>query len=141
MINRLADAGTAILVTTHYLEEAEQCNRLGFMVAGEIVAEGSPTGVKAQQTGHLLEFVVDQPQKAADLLKAQGDRWRVSLFGDRLHVITEDNIETGIRTTTDKLNAAGMKVLSARPGTFSLEDVFITTVEKARLIGKVGAED
>ncbi len=44
MINRLADAGTAILVTTHYLEEAEQCNRLGFMVAGELVTEGSPSG-------------------------------------------------------------------------------------------------
>ena len=42
MINRLADAGTAILVTTHYLEEAEQCNRLGFMVAGELVTEGTP---------------------------------------------------------------------------------------------------
>jgi ABC-2 type transport system ATP-binding protein len=141
MINRLADAGTAVLVTTHYLEEAEQCNRLGFMVAGEIVAEGSPTGVKAQQTGNLLEFVVDQPQKATDLLKTQGDRWRVSLFGDRLHVITEDDVQTGIRTTTEKLNAAGLKVLSARQGAFSLEDVFIATVEKARLIGKVGAED
>ena len=44
MINSLADAGTAILVTTHYLEEAEQCNRLGFMVAGELVAEGTPSG-------------------------------------------------------------------------------------------------
>src|SRR4051812_37450555 len=46
MINQLADMGTAILVTTHYLEEAEQCNRLGFMVAGSIVAEGTPRGVK-----------------------------------------------------------------------------------------------
>ena len=141
MINKLADAGAAILVTTHYLEEAEQCNRLGFMVAGEIVAEGTPTGVKAQQTGHLLEFSVDQPQKAADLLKQQGERWRVSLFGDRLHVITEEDVSAGIRTTTEKLNAAGIAVLSARPGVFSLEDVFIATVEKARLIGKVGTED
>ena len=48
MINSLADVGTAILVTTHYLEEAEQCNRLGFMVAGELVAEGTPRGVKQQ---------------------------------------------------------------------------------------------
>ncbi len=63
MINRLADTGTAILVTTHYLEEAEQCNRLGFMVAGELVTEGSPTGIKAGQSGHLLEFIVDQPQR------------------------------------------------------------------------------
>ncbi len=141
MINRLADAGTAILVTTHYLEEAEQCNRLGFMVAGEVVAEGTPTGVKAQQTGHLLEFVVDQPQKATDLLKLPGERWRVSLFGDRLHVITEDDIATGIRSTSEKLKAAGISVLSAREGTFTLEDVFITVVEKARLSGKFAVED
>ena len=46
-------------MTTHYLEEAEQCNRLGFMVAGELVAEGTPRGVKAAQGGHLLEFLVD----------------------------------------------------------------------------------
>jgi len=141
MINRLADAGTAILVTTHYLEEAEQCNRLGFMVAGEIVTEGTPTGVKAQQTGHLLEFIVNQPQKAADFLKSQGERWRVSLFGERLHVITEDDVPTGIRTTTEKLKGIGVSVLSARPGTFSLEDVFITVVEKARLGGKFAVED
>ena len=69
MINRLADAGTAVLVTTHYLEEAEQCNRLGLMVAGELVAEGTPSEIKARQSGHLLEFVVDQPQRAADLFE------------------------------------------------------------------------
>src|SRR6184192_1305931 len=88
MINQLADHGTAILVTTHYLEEAEQCNRLGFMVAGELAAEGTPSGVKSQQGGHLLEFIVDQPQKASDLLRQGEERWRVSLFGDRLHVVT-----------------------------------------------------
>src|ERR1700678_1486701 len=88
MINRLADTGTAILVTTHYLEEAEQCNRLGFMVAGELVTEGSPTAIKGAQSGHLLEFVVDRPQLAMDLLKSDNERWRVSLFGERLHIIT-----------------------------------------------------
>jgi ABC-2 type transport system ATP-binding protein len=87
LINRLADTGAAILVTTHYLEEAEQCNRLGMMVAGELVAEGTPSGIKAQQSGHLLQFIVDQPQRAADLLKADAERWRVSLFGERLYVI------------------------------------------------------
>ena len=60
LINRLADAGTAILVTTHYLEEAEQCNRLGLMVAGELVAEGSPSAIKGLQQGHLLELHVDR---------------------------------------------------------------------------------
>ena len=51
LINSLADTGTAILVTTHYLEEAEQCNRLGLMVAGELVAEGAPTAIKSSQHG------------------------------------------------------------------------------------------
>lgn len=79
MINSLADAGTAILVTTHYLEESEQCNRLGFMAAGRLVAEGTPSGIKQQQSGHLLELIVDRPQAAVDLLKTQMERWRVSV--------------------------------------------------------------
>ena len=141
MINRLADAGTAILVTTHYLEESEQCNRLGLMVAGELVAEGSPSDVKNEQTGHLLEFVVDQPQRAADLLKASAERWRVSLFGDRLHVITEDGAESGLRSTTETLEASGIRVVSARQERFSMEDVFISIVEKAKQHGKVAAEE
>lgn len=141
MINRLADAGTAILVTTHYLEEAEQCNRLGLMVAGEFVAEGSPSGIKNRQTGHLLEVRVDQPQRAADLLKVETERWRVSLFGDRLHVITDDNLEAGKRATNDKLRANGIQVRSIEEGRFSLEDVFISVVEKAREQGKFASED
>ncbi|MBZ5661201.1 MAG: ATP-binding cassette domain-containing protein [Acidobacteriia bacterium] len=140
MINRLADEGTAVLVTTHYLEEAEQCNRLGLMVAGEFVAEGSPSGVKARQTGHLLEFVIDQPQKAADFLKLTGERWRVSLFGDRLHIIADEPAEKAIAVTTAQLRAVGIGVLEAREGRFSLEDVFISVVERARLQGKVASD-
>jgi len=141
MINQLADAGTAILVTTHYLEESEQCNRLGLMVAGELVAEGSPSEIKNQQTGHLLEFIVDQPQKAADLLKKDSERWRVSLFGDRLHVITEEDVAAGERTTRDKLESNGIQVLHVKEGRFSMEDVFISVVEKARQEGKVAVEE
>ncbi|MGA3210755.1 MAG: ATP-binding cassette domain-containing protein [Terriglobales bacterium] len=141
MINKLADMGTAILVTTHYLEEAEQCNRLGLMVAGELVAEGTPSGMKQQQTGHLLEFIVDQPQRAADLLKEKMDRWRVSLFGYRLHIITDDEAEVGKRTVTAELQRAGIKVEEVREEAFSLEDVFIAIVEKARAHGKFAQED
>ncbi len=132
MINQLADAGTAILVTTHYLEESEQCNRLGFMAAGELVTEGSPSAIKSRQTGHLLEFVVDQPQQAVDVLKTERERWRVSLFGTRLHVITDDDIESGKRTTAGRLEAHGIRVIEAREARLSLEDVFISVVEKAR---------
>jgi ABC-2 type transport system ATP-binding protein len=141
MINKLADMGTAILVTTHYLEEAEQCNRLGFMVAGELVAEGTPSGVKQQQGGHLLEFTVDHPQRAADFLKQHMDRWRVSLFGPRLHVITDDDAEIARRAVTGQLGHAGVKVLGVSEETYSLEDVFIAVVEKARAGGKFSRED
>jgi ABC-2 type transport system ATP-binding protein len=140
MINRLADTGAAILVTTHYLEEAEQCNRLGMMVAGELVAEGTPSGIKAQQSGHLLQFIVDQPQRAADLLKSGNESWRVSLFGERLHLITDEAPDLAIRQTTERLEANGLRVISAREDRFSLEDVFISIVEKARLEGKVSIE-
>ena len=141
MINRLADRGTAILVTTHYLEEAEQCNRLGFMVAGELVAEGTPSGVKSQQSGHLLELTVDQPQRAADLLKEKTERWRVSLFGDRLHVIVDDDVEAGKRTVAQKLQSAGIEIHDLREGNYSLEDVFIVVVEKAKRQGKTVGEE
>jgi ABC-2 type transport system ATP-binding protein len=141
MINRLADAGTAVLVTTHYLEEAEQCNRLGFMVAGELLVEGTPSEVKALQKGHLLEFRVDQPQRATDLLKSQLPHWRVALFGKRLHIIDDADVEAGIRENKQRLEAGGVRVLDAREGRFSLEDVFISVVEQARERGKVGAED
>ena len=136
MINRLADTGTAILVTTHYLEEAEQCNRLGFMAAGELVTEGSPTSIKKAQTGHLLEFVVDKPQRAMDLLKNDTERWRVSLFGDRLHIITDEDSVAGERATRKKLEANGVRVISAREGRFSLEDVFISIVERRRQLSR-----
>jgi len=140
LINRLSDAGTAILVTTHYLEEAEQCNRLGFMVAGELVAEGSPTGIKSRQQGRLLELHVDRPQLATDRLKTTMERWRVSLFGDRLHVILPPGVEAEQRLF-DTLKREGIQLLSQRESRFSLEDVFISVVERARLEGKVALEE
>jgi ABC-2 type transport system ATP-binding protein len=139
MINALTDAGSAILVTTHYLEEAEQCNRLGMMVAGQLVAEGSPSAIKSREEGYLWELIVDQPQRAADCLRDHIERWRVSLFGDRLHVVTDD--ESGLETTKQQLAEEGIRVISARRGRFSLEDVFISIVEKARQQGQYFVEE
>jgi ABC-2 type transport system ATP-binding protein len=130
MINQLADAGAAILVTTHYLEESEQCNRLGMMVAGQLVAEGRPGQIKSEQKNQLFEFVVDQPQRASDLLKQEMDGWRVSLFGDRLHVITDRPEQK--QQIVEKLEANGIKVTSARESRFSMEDVFISIVAQAQ---------
>jgi ABC-2 type transport system ATP-binding protein len=140
MINRLADAGTAILVTTHYLEESEQCNRLGFMAAGALVAEGTPSGIRSAQRGHLLEFIVDEPQRAADLLRSAGERWRVALFGSRVHVITDDDVGAARRSMTRSLAAQGIRVMDVREARFSLEDVFIGVVERSRVRSAAAVE-
>ncbi len=140
MINSFADRGMAILVTTHYLEEAEQCNRLGLMVAGELVAQGTPSSLKAEQKGHVLQFITDKPQRAYNRLKGQMDRWRVSLFGDRLHVIVDEDPPIGIRNITQTLATEGVHVMQAQEEPYSLEDVFIAVVEQMRKEGKAAEE-
>ncbi|MBL8207260.1 MAG: ABC transporter ATP-binding protein [Blastocatellia bacterium] len=140
MINQLADRGVAILITTHYLEEAEQCNRLGLMVAGELVAEGTPTGIKAEQGGHLLEVYPSEPQRATSLLKSEMESWRVAQFGDRVHVIVDEEASAELARITARLQAASIQVLRAEEETYSLEDVFIVVVEKARATGKYVGE-
>jgi ABC-2 type transport system ATP-binding protein len=130
MINTLADRGAAILVTTHYLEEAEQCNRLGFMVAGDVVAEGTPSGVKAAQGGRVLALRTDQPQRALALLKDALEPWRVSLFGERVHVMVDGDATASGRALAARLERAAIRVLETREQDYSLEDVFLAIVER-----------
>lgn len=130
LINDFARKGTAVLVTTHYLEEAEQCNRMSFLVAGETVIEGSPSQIKAAQPGKLIEITPDRNQAASDLLKQTLEPWRVSIFADRLHVVV-DNPATEIPQLRDRLQAATITVHSLRPIPYSLEDAFIGTVQRA----------
>jgi ABC-2 type transport system ATP-binding protein len=132
MINQLADEGTAILVTTHYLEEAEQCNRLGFMVAGELVVEGTPSGVKAAQGGRVLEVRADRPREAREILRTELEPWRVALFGDRLHVIGDGDAAAAARRLEARLAQAGLRLLEATEQDYSLEDVFLAIVEKSQ---------
>ncbi len=129
LIRNFAHQGTAILVTTHYLEEAENCNRMGFMVAGEIVAQGSPSQIKAQQLGKLIEMVVSNTQIASDLLKTKLESWRVSIFGDRLH-LTLDNPERELPQVRQSLIENQIDIYSQRGIPFSLEDAFISIVER-----------
>ncbi len=133
-INQFSREGMAVLVTTHYLEEAEQCHRLGFMVAGELVAQGTPRQVKDEQPGQLVEWECDPLQTAADLLKQKFDHWRVSIFGSRLHTILEEP-RTQISQVQAWLLEAGVAVKNQREIEFSLEDVFISVVEQARQRG------
>jgi ABC-2 type transport system ATP-binding protein len=130
LINDFARNGTAILVTTHYLEEAEQCNRMSFLVAGATVIEGSPSQIKAAQPGQLIEIKLDQNQAASDLLKRYLDPWRVSIFADRLHVVLDDP-DREVDLVQSYLNQANIMIQSLRPIPFSLEDAFIGVVQRA----------
>jgi ABC-2 type transport system ATP-binding protein len=130
MINEFADRGAGILVVTHYLEEAEQCNKIGFMVAGEIIAQGSPSEVKAAMKGSMSEILTDKPDLSLRTLKERFGASRVSLFGDKLHLVTEDDEQK--KEATERLNTAGVTVLSWVPTQFSLEDVFISLIESRR---------
>ncbi len=131
LINAFARRGTAILVTTHYLEEAEQCQRLCFLVAGENVIEGSPGQIKAAQPGQLLELqlAAGVQQDATELLRQHFEPWRVSRFADRLHLVLEHEDPGTVRRL---LESAGIAVQGLRAIPFSLEDAFIGTVERAR---------
>jgi ABC-2 type transport system ATP-binding protein len=130
MINEFADRGAGILVVTHYLEEAEQCNHIGFMVAGEIIAHGSPSEVKAAMKGSMSEILTDKPDLALRTLKERFGASRVSLFGDKLHLVTEDDEQK--QEATERLNTASVTVISWVPTQFSLEDVFISLIESRR---------
>ena len=130
LINDFARQGTAVLVTTHYLEEAEQCNRMSFLVAGETVIEGSPSQIKAAQPGKLIEITPDQNQAASDLLKQTLAPWRVSIFADRLHVVV-DNPDIDLAKLRNILESNHITIHSLRPIPYSLEDAFIGTVQRA----------
>jgi ABC-2 type transport system ATP-binding protein len=132
MINAMADRGVAVLVTTHYLEEAEQCNRLGFMAAGEVVAEGSPTEMKAMMRGRLFEIIVDNARVATLALREALGHDRVSQFGDRVHVQSELPVADATSEIRALLDRARVEVLRIEETTFSLEDVFIDVVHRSR---------
>lgn len=130
LIRDFSRQGTAVLVTTHFLEEAEYCNNLGFMVAGSLVAEGSPSQIKASQPGKLVEMRFDNAQAAYAFLKLKFVSWRVSMFADSLHVVFDDP-NNELPALTNELTANGLAPLSSRQISFSLEDSFISIVQRA----------
>lgn len=129
-IREFARHGTAILVTTHFLEEAEYCQKLAFMVAGEIVAEGSPSQIKSAQPGKLIEIIPDDTQKAAKIIRRSLAAWKVSIFAESLHLNLE-NPESELPYIRNALEQNGVKIASIRSIDFSLEDAFIGIVQRA----------
>lgn len=130
-IRDFAKRGAAILVTTHYLDEAEYCNRLSFVSASKMVAEGTPSQIKSEHDGELFELVCEhasQSQKAFAALAEELEPWRISVFGKALHVLL-DHAQTDMPKVKALLATAGLVDVELRAIKFSLEDAFIARVQ------------
>lgn len=128
LIREFAANGAVILVTTHYLDEAEYCSRMAFMASSRIVAQGSPQELRQLPKGDLVEIKADDTQNGFQILSSQLDHWRVAIFGSFLHVIL-DNADSDLPGVQKLLLDGGCKVTSSRKIPFSLEDAFIDVVQ------------
>jgi ABC-type multidrug transport system ATPase subunit len=123
------EEGVAILVTTHYMSEAEHCDHLALMFAGKIVADASPEELKRQvetETGRMLELATDQPARAVEYLTGNGFP-DAALFGRYVHVLSRQP-ERDRQLLPQALSAAGIGVTSIEPRPLSMEDVFVARV-------------
>ncbi|MFA4859073.1 MAG: ABC transporter ATP-binding protein [Candidatus Margulisiibacteriota bacterium] len=129
IIKAMAAKGITILVTTHYMDEAEMCDRIALISAGFLIACDSPANLKSKlMSNTLFEIEVDQVMKGLEALRVQAFSRDVSLYGIFLHVLVEDaKYEKDIRAT---LTQAGLQVKRMEKILPSLEDVFVFLVEK-----------
>lgn len=127
----LAAAGTTILVTTHYMDEAENCQQLAFIQQGRLTALGTPQTIKvSEMRGQVLEVACDRPDMALATLRDLGLFDEVALYGSLLHVITRD-VDAHLPVITEALETAGLKEVAVARIAPSLEDVFIASARAA----------
>jgi ABC-2 type transport system ATP-binding protein len=125
LIDDLASGGTTVLVTTHYLEEAEYCNRLGLIHAGRLIASGSPGELRTTAIRlPILEVTCDRTTTAFETIRSKDFVAEASMFGTAIHVMVHDE-ERGRAGITAALAAAGVKVERIEKIPPSLEDVFL----------------
>jgi drug efflux transport system ATP-binding protein len=123
------EEGVTILVTTHYMSEAEHCDHLCLMHTGRIVADASPVEMKRQvekEAGIMLDVGTDKPLISMDLLEKAHFKG-VSLFGNRIHLLDKEP-QTAIERIHKTLEAGGVTPLDIRERPLSMEDVFIHRV-------------
>lgn len=130
LLYELAEGGTTIMVTTHYMDEAEHCQSLAFIQDGRLVAMGSPGEIKSHHMrGQVLEVNCDQPDAAIPILRNLDMFQEVTLYGSQIHVVTQDP-DAHKSLVEETLRQGGVHVTSIERIVPSLEDVFIATVRQ-----------
>jgi ABC-2 type transport system ATP-binding protein len=131
LIDVLSNAGVTVLVTTHYLDEAERCHRVALIHAGKLAALGTPREVKNIFAGRpILEIRSPDPVAVMRALDEMAEVEKTSLFGTAVHAVLRSDVLTAA-IITERLRNAELPVRSIEPVAPSLEDVFLDVVEKA----------
>ncbi|HUR32746.1 MAG TPA: ABC transporter ATP-binding protein [Vicinamibacterales bacterium] len=132
LIDRLSEAGVTVLVTTHYLDEAEHCHRIAIIHAGRLAALGSTSELKGVFAGRtILEVQSDDPVQAMRVLDGMSEVEKTSVFGTAVHVVMKSPDSGAPAMLQSRLAAAGVPTRRIEPVEPSLEDVFLEVVSGA----------
>jgi ABC-2 type transport system ATP-binding protein len=136
----LAEGGTTIMVTTHYMDEAEHCQNLAFIQHGRIVAHGSPAEIKdTKMRGEVLEIDCSEPATAIPALRQMHVFEEVALYGALIHAVASD-VELLKPQIEAVLAEAGVQIRTMDAIVPSLEDVFIASVRAPAGTGEEGGQ-
>jgi ABC-2 type transport system ATP-binding protein len=133
LIHQMAEDGVTVFVTTHYMEEAEYCNRLALIFRGNIVALGSPSDLKRDSmNGELIQVECEPLGDAVEVLQSAPGVMDAAVFGNALHLVVENAAEAmqSLRSYLAERNIVVSRMEEIAP---SLEDVFVslTTDQKS----------
>ena len=128
LIYDLAGKGVTVFVTTHYMDEAEYCDRVALIYHGKLIADGAPDVLKTElMQEDVLEVACERPQDAMEEIRKLGVK-EVALFGKNLHVVADDG-EAAARLLKDSLPSKGFPVERIEKIVPSMEDVFVSLIE------------
>jgi ABC-2 type transport system ATP-binding protein len=126
LIYQMAAEGVTVFVTTHYMDEAEYCNRLVLIDRGQIVASGSPLELKQRaMKGDLLLVECEPLGSALDSLQSAPNVFDVAVFGNALHVVVPE-AAVAISVVRSYLHEHGIRVTKLEAIRPTLEDVFVS---------------
>ncbi len=122
--------GVSVILSTPYMDEASRCHRVGFMKAGKIIAEDTPSNLRARLNGRVLELRGSPLNLLRHVAHKDKDVEDVQAFGDRLHIrIRDDKAQDVIRRLKSEIGSEGGQVAELRVVPPALEDVFIALSE------------
>lgn len=130
LINDLSDNGITVFITTHYLEEAEFCNKILLIDSGKLIAEGTSQELKTNYLKNdIIELECNKPVKAMEILESQSFIDGTSIFGNKLHLNVNENY-SGRNQIEQLLSSSNISVSKADKIIPTLEDVFIHLLDK-----------